>query len=108
MPPAPTPARRRPAPPPKRMTLTEQADFDAWMVKTYLGCWKPAAQPADADAYVAQVRLAFKPDGSLAKSRRSSSIRPRIRRSKPQAKSVMLAVHGVQPAAGAGPISPLL
>ena len=51
----------------ERMTTVQQADFDAWMIKTYLACWKPAPQPADADPYVAQVRLAFKPDGSLAK-----------------------------------------
>ena len=39
------PVRRLPAPPPPaRMTLAQQAEFDSWMVKTYLGCWKPAAQ----------------------------------------------------------------
>ena len=37
------------------------------MIKTYLACWKPAAQPADAGPYVAWVRLKFKPDGSLLK-----------------------------------------
>ena len=28
-----------------------------WMIKTYLAYWKPAAQPADADPYVARVHL---------------------------------------------------
>ena len=85
-----------PAPPPKRMTLTEQASFDAWVVKTYLGCWRPPAQPADADAYVAQVRLAFKPDGSLAKPPKlvNPPANPAL---KPQAKSVLQAVHSCNP-----------
>ncbi len=95
MPPAPPPPAA-PAPPPKRMTLTEQAGFDAWVIKTYLGCWKPAAQPTDVDAYVAQVRLAFKPDGSLAKPPKlvNPPSNPAL---KPQAKSVMLAVHSCNP-----------
>ena len=58
---------------PARMTLAEQASFDAWLIKTYLGCWKPAPQPSDADLYVAQVRLAFNPDGSLASPPSSST-----------------------------------
>ena len=53
--------------PPQRMTASQEASLDAWMIKTYLTCWKPAAQPADADPYVARVRLIFKPDGSLLK-----------------------------------------
>ncbi len=89
------------------MTLAQQAEFDAWMVKTYLGCWKPAAQPADADAYVAQVRLAFKPDGSLKKP--PKLVNPP---SDPAFEAPGEERHagrpGVQPAAGSGPISPLL
>ncbi len=82
--------------PPARMTLAQQADFDAWMIKTYLGCWKPAAQPADADNYVAQVRLAFKPDGSLMKPPKLVNP-PSDPALKPQAKSVMQAVHTCNP-----------
>src|ERR1700722_19607295 len=32
--------------PPRRMTASQEASLDAWMIKTYLACWKPAAQPA--------------------------------------------------------------
>jgi hypothetical protein len=46
--------------PPRRMTASQEASLDAWMIKTYLACWKPAAQPADADPYVARVRLKWK------------------------------------------------
>jgi colicin import membrane protein len=85
-----------PPQPPLRMTLAEQADFDAWMIKAYLACWKPAAQPADADPYVAQVRLAFKPDGSLSMSPKlvNPPSNPAL---KPQAKSVMQAVQACNP-----------
>jgi len=82
--------------PPKRMTPAQQADFDAWMIKTYLACWKPAPQPADADPYVAQVRLAFKPDGSLAKPPKLVN-QPSDPAMKPQAKSVMQAVQTCNP-----------
>ncbi len=93
LPPAPIP----PTPPkPAHMTLAQQADFDAWMVKTYLGCWKPAAQPADADNYVAQVRVAFKPDGSLKKPPKLVNP-PSDPAAKPQAKSVMEAVRACNP-----------
>ena len=88
-----------PAPPPSappRMTQTQEADFDSWIVKTYLGCWKPPAQPADSDPYVARVRLAFKPDGSLAKRPKlvNPPSDPALR---PQAQSVMQAVHACNP-----------
>jgi hypothetical protein len=91
---APPPAR--PAEPPQRMTLSQQADFDAWMIKTYLACWKPAGRPADADPYVAQVRLAFRPDGSLLKQPKlvNPPSNPAL---KPQAKSVMQAVQTCNP-----------
>jgi hypothetical protein len=86
-----------PAPePPTRMTPGQQADFDAWMIKTYLACWKPAPQPADAEPYVAQVRLAFKPDGSLAKPPKLVNP-PSDPAMKPQAKSVMQAVQTCNP-----------
>jgi hypothetical protein len=86
---APAPATAEPEPP-RRMTATQEASLDAWMVKTYLACWKPAAQPADADPYVARVRLKFKPDGSLLKP-------PSDPAQKPQAKSVLQAVKACDP-----------
>jgi hypothetical protein len=74
------------------MTASQQAEFDAWMIKTYLACWKPAGRPADADLYVAQVRLAFRPDGSLMKPPKlvNPPSNPAL---KPQAKSVIQAVQ---------------
>jgi colicin import membrane protein len=78
------------------MTPAQQAGFDAWLVKTYLACWKPPRQPTDADAYVAQVRLAYNPDGSL--MRPAKLINPPSDPAlKPQAKSVMAAVENCNP-----------
>ena len=73
---APAPAMPEPEPP-RRMTASQEASLDAWMIKTYFACWKPAAQPADANPYVARVRLKFKPDGSLlnAAEARQSAVR---------------------------------
>jgi hypothetical protein len=86
-----------PAPePPARMTPAQQAAFEAWLIKTYLGCWKPAPQPADADLYVAQVRLAFNADGSLSKPAKLVNP-PSDPALKPQAKSVMAAVQNCNP-----------
>ncbi len=88
-----------PAPPPAsppRMTQAQEADFDSWIVKAYLGCWRQPAQPADSDPYVARVRLAFKPDGSLARNPKLVNP-PSDPALKPQAKSVMQAVHACNP-----------
>lgn len=82
--------------PAAHMTSTQQAGFDAWLVKTYLQCWKPARQPADADVYVAQVRLAYNPDGSLMKAAKLVNP-PSDPALKPQAKSVMAAVQSCNP-----------
>ena len=27
------------------MTASQEASLDAWMIKTYLACWKPAVSP---------------------------------------------------------------
>lgn len=78
------------------MTPVEVAEFDAWMIKTYLGCWKPAAQPTEADPYVAKVRLAFKPDGALSKPPKLVNP-PSDPAMKPQAKSVLQAVRMCNP-----------
>jgi hypothetical protein len=97
----PVPAPAAPAPPapiepPAHMTPAQQAGFDAWLIKTYLACWKPAPQPVDADLYVAQVRLAYNSDGSLAKPAKLVNP-PSDPALKPQAKSVMLAVQNCNP-----------
>jgi hypothetical protein len=94
---APALAAREPEPePPRRMTASQEASFDAWMIKTYLACWKPAAQPADADPYVARVRLKFKPDGSLLKPPQLVNP-PSDPAQKPQAKSALQAVKACDP-----------
>jgi hypothetical protein len=101
MPPTAVAAARAPTPtppvePPAHMTAAQQAGFDAWLVKTYLACWKPARQAADADVYVAQVRLAYNPDGSLSKPAKLVNP-PSDPALKPQAKSVMAAVQNCNP-----------
>jgi hypothetical protein len=90
---APAPATPEPE---RRMTASQEASLDAWMIKTYLACWKPAAQPADADPYVARVRLKFKPDGSLLKPPKLVNP-PSDPAQKPQAKSVLQAVKACDP-----------
>jgi hypothetical protein len=57
---------------------------------------EPAAQPADADPYVARVRLKFKPDGSLLKPPKLVNP-PSDPAQKPQAKSVLQAVKACDP-----------
>jgi len=78
------------------MTLAQEADFDAWMIKAYLSCWKPPAPPLDADPYVARVRLAFRPDGSLSKPPKliNPPSNPAL---KPQATSALKAVQNCNP-----------
>jgi colicin import membrane protein len=78
------------------MTAAQQASFNAWLSKTYLACWKPPRQPADADPYVARVRLAYNPDGSLMKPAKLVNP-PSDPALKPQAKSVMAAVENCNP-----------
>ena len=82
--------------PPRRMTASQEASLDAWMIKTYLACWKPAAQPADSNRYVARVRLKFKPDGSFLKPPKLVNP-PSDPAQKPQAKSVLQAVKACDP-----------
>ena len=84
-----------PPPRPQHMSPSEEAGFNAWVVKTYLSCWKPAAQPADADPYVAFVRVAFKPDGSLSKARLVNP--PSNPELKALAKSALAAVQTCNP-----------
>jgi hypothetical protein len=92
---APAPATLEPEPP-RRMTASQEASLDAWLIKTYLACWKPSALPADADPYVARVRLKFKPDGALLKPPKLVNP-PSDPAQKPQAKSVLQAVKACDP-----------
>ena len=90
---APAPATPEPQ---RRMTASQEASLDAWMIESYLACWKPAAQPADSNRYVARVRLQFKPDGSLLKPPKLVNP-PSDPTQKPQAKSVLQAVKACDP-----------
>jgi hypothetical protein len=81
---------------PPRMSASQEAGFNAWMIKTYLGCWKQKARPANADSYVARVRLKFKPDGSLLTPPKLVNP-PSDPAQKPQAKSVLRAVEACNP-----------
>ena len=81
---------------PRRMTAAQEASLDTWMIKTYLSCWKPAAQPADAYRYVARVRLKFKSDGSLLKPPKLVNP-PSDPAQKPEAKSVLQTVKACDP-----------
>jgi hypothetical protein len=92
---APAPASLEPEPA-RRMTASQEASLDAWLIKTYLACWNPSAVPADADPYVARVRLKFKPDGSLLKPPKLVNP-PSDPAQKPQAKSVLQAVKACDP-----------
>ncbi len=78
------------------MTAAEEANFNSWVVKTYLSCWKPTAEPADADPYIAFVRVAFKPDGSLSRAPKLVNP-PSDPAQKPLAKSVMAAIQACNP-----------
>jgi hypothetical protein len=88
------PPSREPEPP-RRMTVSQEASLDAWIIKTYLSCWKPA-RPGDASPYVARVRLKFKPDGSLLKPPKLVNP-PSDPAQKPQAKRVLQAVRACDP-----------
>ena len=41
---APVPATPEPEPP-RRVTASQEASLDAWMIKTYLACWKRRLSP---------------------------------------------------------------
>ena len=83
------------------MTASQEANLDAWMIKTYLACWKPAAQPADADPCVARVRLKFKPDGSLLKPPKLVNP-PSDPAQKPQAKERVAGCQSMRSSTGPG------
>ncbi|HEY1783527.1 MAG TPA: hypothetical protein VGG79_24420 [Roseiarcus sp.] len=91
-----TPTATPPIEPRARMSQAQQAGFDAWLVKTYLTCWKPPRQAPDSDLYIARVRLTYNPDGSLSKPARLVNP-PSDPALKPQAKSVMAAVENCNP-----------
>ena len=65
-PPRPVVAETEPAPaPPARMSATQAAAFDSWLLETYRKCWSAPAVAADSDPYIPKVRIALKADGTL-------------------------------------------
>ena len=49
-----------------RMSLSLSAALDAWLTDSYLRCWSPPPTMPEGVRYVAEVRVAFNADGSLA------------------------------------------
>jgi outer membrane biosynthesis protein TonB len=49
-----------------RMSPSLSAALDAWMTDAYLNCWTPPPTMPEGERYVAQVRVEFNADGTLA------------------------------------------
>ncbi len=49
-----------------RMSPSLSASLDAWLTDAYLNCWTPPPTMPDGEPYVAQVRVSFNADGTLA------------------------------------------
>jgi hypothetical protein len=49
-----------------RMSPSLAAGLDAWLTDAYLNCWTPPPTSPQGDRYIAQVRVNFNPDGTLA------------------------------------------
>lgn len=49
-----------------RMSPSLSAALDAWLTEAYLNCWTPPPTMPEGDRYVAEVRVAFNADGTLA------------------------------------------
>jgi len=49
----------------ERMSPSMAAAIDGWLTDAYLRCWQPPPTMPDGAKYVAEIRVAFNPDGSL-------------------------------------------
>ena len=49
-----------------RMSPSLAAALDAWLTDAYLSCWTPPPTMPQGDRYIAEVRVNFNPDGTLA------------------------------------------
>ena len=49
-----------------RMSPSLAAGLDAWLTEAYLNCWTPPPTMPEGERYVAEVRVAFNADGTLA------------------------------------------
>jgi cell division protein FtsN len=49
----------------ERMSPSISAAIDGWLTDAYLRCWQPPPTMPDGAKYVAEIKVAFNPDGSL-------------------------------------------
>ena len=49
-----------------RMSPSLAAALDAWLTDAYLNCWTPPPTTPQGDRYIAEIRVDFNPDGTLA------------------------------------------
>ncbi len=49
----------------ERMSPSTAAAIDGWLTDAYLRCWQPPPTMPEGAKYVAEIRVAFNPDGSL-------------------------------------------
>ncbi len=59
-----------------RMSISMASALDAWLTESYLNCWSPPPTTPDGDTYVAEIKVVFNSDGSLAGARSCSIRRP--------------------------------
>ena len=79
-----------------RMSMSMASALDAWLTESYLSCWSPPPTMPDGDTYVAEIRVVFKPDGSL--SGRPVLLNPPADRAwRAHAESAMRAVRKCDP-----------
>ena len=50
----------------QRMSLSQSAALDAWLQEAYLNCWTPPPTMPEGERYIAQVRVEYNADGTLA------------------------------------------
>ncbi len=50
----------------ERMSPSLSAALDAWLTDAYLNCWTPPPTSPQGERYIAEVRVDFNPDGTLA------------------------------------------
>lgn len=50
----------------ERLTPALEAEIDAWFVQAFRACWSPPRGAPEGDPYLPRVRVALKPDGTLA------------------------------------------
>ena len=79
-----------------RMSMSMASALDAWLTESYLNCWSPPPTMPDGDTYVAEIKVVFNPDGSLAV--RPILLNPPADRAwRPHAESAMRAVKKCDP-----------